>query len=373
MKRWIAIVMLLLLGACNTGGSGVVEADNLETNFVQTTIRLERTFLYALAGANLHAFLVNPGEEILAHGEADDEEGPEGGTLEGLDGSPFDLGATVVDAAAAREGRFLYFADQAGGRVLAFEVNGATGRLRALPGLTLTQSPARLLSLGERLIALGTRITLLEVDQAGGLTQVSEDNQAATAGLVADDLLLTVDNNSVTSWRIGDNGLTMLGMTPLGAGEHPALLLLDDLLLVVNRTTNVIHRVRVGPNGGLTGLADFALPADQMGPSDLIEFEDRVVVANRDSDNLSLLEVGPLTGDITAEPALESGGSGPIRLIGALDFVYVAHQNDGAVSLLESDEGELEVHEDTFETEPGVGPLVSLDRVESVVVTTPIP
>lgn len=416
--RKLAILLAFLLCGCSSGGGGETSTV-VSGSFIETTIQVERHFLYALnqASGDLSGYLVVEGEggghgheherlllqEEHEHGGGEEEPA---GTLEELDRFPVPVaGGFLTRLASTPDGRYLYVADRTAGVIWGFVVDGLRGTLAALDG-----SPFPVGGQPDDLVMHPDGGLLFVVDGASGelhWLQAAHDGRLIPGGTLggfpgvrraildeAGGFLLVAQEglDQARSFAVGEDGaLTLVSSAPLSNDEHLGLALSEGLLMVTASTTlDAIDLLEFDEaTGQLTFLDTFLLPAGEDGPADLaVHPEGEVlVVANRFSGNLSILEIHHDEGEL--EPSEDSPlptGAAPEGLLFALDgaILYVANRGDDTISGFGAEEeppemgeehGHLhfeELEESPFDAGEGPVSLTSLERVETVVVTLPV-
>lgn len=410
MKRWSIFILFLTLVGCGSSGGGISSTDStVAGNFIETTVQLERAFVYALnsGSGSVSAFAAGGGqaeggehghahERVLAqeddhghededeHGHGEGEEEGHAGDLTSLDGSPYFLGGSqIVDAATTPDGRFLYFADRGAAVVRGFAVDGVRGFLQPQSPFTPGLTPD-LLAMDEAGTFLlvadagSNQVAILRIGSAGELSRAATLTLPATPHNVFmhEDLAVFSLSDRLASFSLDRlNGtLTPVSEAALPAGTYRGLVLHEELIFVAEQTSGVLSSFRL-EEAELTALSTLALPAGQQGPTALVAPEGRLFVANRDSNNISLLTLEEESGEMTLGETVESQGEAPIDLLLVEgSALVVANSGSNNIATFEvSEEGELEPGEESpYDAGTTPSRLLFLERLESLVVTQPV-
>lgn len=403
MKRLLLLICILaLLPACGGGGSGL-SSSQVDGNFVETTLTLERALVYVLnlGDGSVSAYVAGGTEEEAGHGHAhgrdlgsvplaQDEHGhgeggeEEGGAgeLEDLDGSPYPLGGTnIVDVVDTPNGFYLFFADRGTNQVRSFVIDGVTGFLQSLEVFSPSVA-TDLLAMDEEgdfllVVDAGTnQAALLRISGSGRLTQVGTVTLPATPHqvIMAEDFVIfaLADQVAVFTFDRDSGAFALVDTSALPAGTYRGMTLHEEeLLFVVEQTTGVISSFGF-EEGMLTALSNLALPADQQTPVALEDFEGHLLVANRDSNNISVVTFDEEDGTMAFEESVESQGMAPVDLLLVGEILLVANSGSNQIATFHVEEELEHTEESPFDSGPVPSKIIYLERTESVVVAQPV-
>lgn len=255
------------------------------------------------------------------------------GTLSAL-GAPFANAGSVASVAVESTGKFLYAANRTGSQVRVFSIDGVTGRLTALPSLTVSLGAGKvpqtlaLDNAGHLYVALygAGKIAQYTINSAtGALTQIAVP---IAAGLSPNRISISPSgaflyatdyfSDSIQAYTIavGSGALTANGSPvptfgrPLGMAWHPC----GQYLFVTSNSTIVANNVAVysvGGAGALTlvttaaaGLASSGITLDASGGY--------VYVSNMGAASVSRFAFDATTGALSAtSPSTFAAGGLP--------------------------------------------------------------
>lgn len=370
MKKLRLFFLLLFIAGCGGssdvgGNSPTFDFDSVTGNFITTTVEVERRFLYILnRGDNtLSAFLLD-GEEEGGHSHSHthdrilaqetEEELP---TTE-LDGSPYSLGATpFVDMVVDHEGRYLVVLDEAG-TLRSYSIDGLTGLITQIDEESTSVLNPRRLSRsqdGREVAVLGDSASIHQVDEEGRFSAgATVDNTVNWTDLDIDGVnavAATPDGAVGFQWFPGRRPSIFSSVTLPGSTRGEATYS-ESGVWVVNREDASISLLEQLPNGEISVVETFELPASLSEPTLIAALFDGEDLAVADKDTFVLLHLHDDELETEAEVELERA---PNRIFGVpeSEFVLLGHDTGDGTTLLHIAEGEtveIEAHE-----EPGPG------------------
>lgn len=373
-RTLLSLVLATTLVSCGgSSQSSNLDGVPLQGNVLQTTVRVERRFLYALsredgsvsgfvleteaAGGHSHGHTHG---KILAqhdhdheheHGDGDEAHAGLGATP--LDSSPYTFPITPQDMVVGGAGETMFLLDRAG-NLLAVRIDGFTGLLT--PGQTTVTGVAnpRLLRLsadGQAVAVLGDSLAVFALGGGGAL--------APAAGL-----------DGTADWTdVRLNGQVGVGARPSGAigfawspgarisaqpevalpgGTRGGAAYAEAGVFLVNTADRSLSQLSQDGQGVLTPVASFTLPDSLTDPQTVCAiFGDDLLVGDSDSVALFHLHDGELEEEGHTEVDQTPSLLFPVP---ETNFVLAGHAQGEGYHVLEVGEDGLSVHEEA-ETE----------------------
>jgi 6-phosphogluconolactonase (cycloisomerase 2 family) len=311
--RWLGVVGLLALAACDNGGGGGMPPS------ASTAVSSRFGFAVNTGDNTLSTFLIDASTgQWRAHGY-------------------IQTGAAPAAAATDPSGKFVYVVNKTDDTVSGFALDTTNGALSSIDtdGVTAGNQPA---------LATGASPVALVVDPTGKFLYVANETDESVSGYSIDSMtgaLSPIDTDAVTG-----------GIQPaIATGIAPAAVTIDPLgkfLYVMNgggapgsvsafaidATAGALTTVAGSPFAAGTAPADFAMDASG-------KF---LYVANSGSDDVSAFTIDSTTGAlaaVTGSPFGTGTGSGPgaVSVNPSGKFAYVANQAGKSISIFPIDSG----------------------------------